>query len=257
MLSIMSVLQNDVRMFTRVARKTRGNLLSVEDFNKKYNTNLPLTKESQLAFDRFNKSLNSARKRDGVPVRSRLFNLYGNLSTSAKPTVTPQRKRELIPPVTASLTPPSGRVVAQVTKKAKIEAVVEEKKIELETPPAAPEVKLENKAEPYTLENFKEDLEVWKKNNPNSKLNKETQVVYFVGNAKVENFEHFAAKLTRNVGAILETGGKFKMRSGVKKEILGVDQKVAQEIVANVTKGGKGPFFLPIACNTGAKECKC
>jgi hypothetical protein len=115
----------------------------------------------------------------------------------------------------------------------------------------------EKKEAPYTLENFKADLESWKAANPQSKLNKETQVVYFVGNQKVENFEHFAAKLTRNTGAILETGGMFKMRSGMKKEILGVDKKVAQEIVVNVTKGGKGPFFLPIACNTGAETCSC
>lgn len=249
MLSIMSVLQNDVRMFTRVARKTRGNLLSVEEFNQKYKTKLPTTSESKLAFDQFNKSLSAARKRDGVPVRSRLFNLYEKLSGTTKSTVVPTLKRELIPPVQNSLKPTSGRTLNQVIKKQRVEAP----KVEAKPEPVVEE----KKAAPYTLENFKVDLESWKAANPQSKLNKETQVVYFVGNQKVENFEHFAAKLTRNTGAILETGGMFKMRSGMKKEILGVDKKVAQEIVANVTKGGKGPFFLPIACNTGAASCSC
>ena len=47
------------------------------------------------------------------------------------------------------------------------------------------------------------------------------------------------------------------MRSGLKKEILGVDSKVASDIISKVTKGGKGPFFLPINCVTGAKNCSC
>ena len=82
-------------------------------------------------------------------------------------------------------------------------------------------------------------------------------MVFFVPNEKIDNFEHFAAKLTRNTGAILETGGIFKMRSGMKKEILGLDQKIAREIVASVTNGGKGPFFLPMNCVTGAVKCNC
>ena len=73
------------------------------------------------------------------------------------------------------------------------------------------------------------DLEAWKIKNPGSKLCKETQVVYFVpkhvkDDKKIENYEHFAAKLTKSTGKILETGGLFKMRSGLKKEILGIDK---------------------------------
>jgi len=117
--------------------------------------------------------------------------------------------------------------------------------------------KIKEKKKEYTMENFKEDLEVWKSKNTSSKLCKETQIVYFVGKHKVYNFEDFAAKLTRNTGAILESGGTFKMRSGLKKEILGMDKEVAKEIIATVTKGGVGPFFLPMACNTGSKTCNC
>ena len=43
----------------------------------------------------------------------------------------------------------------------------------------------------------------------------------------------------------------------MKKEILGLDQKIAREIVASVTNGGKGPFFLPMNCVTGAVKCNC
>ena len=100
-------------------------------------------------------------------------------------------------------------------------------------------------------------LEEWKTAHPQSKLNKETQIVYFVPNEPIENYEHFATKLTKSTGSILEKGGLFKMRSGLKKEILGVDSKVASDIISKVTKGGKGPFFLPISCVTGAKNCSC
>ena len=238
----MSTLQSDVRLYVRKARKMRGKPLSFAEFNKKYSTQLP--EDSQEQYESFKMSVQKAKIR-GFPVQCRLFNLYKALSKETTPVVPISLKRELIPPPTASLSPTDNRSLQQVIKKPRIEAKPE------------PVVLAEAKAEPYTMAHFKTDLALWKVENPSSKLNKETQVVYFVANEKVDNFEHFASKLTRNTGSLLEIGGIFKMRSGLKKEILGVDKKVAQDIVASVTNGGKGPFFLPINCVTGAENCNC
>lgn len=250
----MNTLQSDVRLYVRKARKTHGTPMSFSEFNQKYQTKLP--EGAQEQYDAFRMSLKKASKANGFPIQGRLFNLYKALSAETTPIVPTSLKRELIPPPEQSLTPTDNRSLQQVVKKPRIEQVVEEPKPEpvVEEKSIAPE-KVEEK--PYTLEEYKQDLALWKVENPTSKLNKETQVVYFVPNEKVENFEHFAAKLTRNTGAILETGGLFKMRSGIKKEILGIDKGIAQDIVANVTNGGKGPFFLPINCVTGAEKCNC
>ena len=99
------------------------------------------------------------------------------------------------------------------------------------------------------MDNFKEDLEGWKSKNISSKLCKETQIVYFVGNQKVHNFENFAAKLTRNTGTILESGGTFKMRSGLKKEIVGMDKKVAKEIIL-------GAFWVAGCAQVGSRRLR-
>lgn len=107
------------------------------------------------------------------------------------------------------------------------------------------------------LDQYKKGLEEWKKNNPNSKLNSETQIVYFVPNEKVDNYEHFSSKLTKSTGAILQTGGIFKMRSGMKKELYGLDEEKACEIITRVKNGDSGPFYLPMACVTGASICNC
>jgi hypothetical protein len=237
----------------RKARKTHGILLSFTEFNNKYKTKLP--EGAQQQYERFKMSLKKAAKANGFPIQGRLFNLYKALSQETTPIVPTSLKRELIPPPTQSLSPTDNRSLQQVVKKPRIE----EKPVPVEVVKIiqGPKVQEKVKAEPYTMAHFKSDLAIWKVENPESKLNKETQVVYFVSNEKVDNFEHFAAKLTRNTGSVLETGGIFKMRSGLKKEILGMDKKVAQDIVASVTNGGKGPFFLPINCVTGAEICNC
>jgi hypothetical protein len=246
----MNTLQSDVRLYVRKARKTRGIPISFAEFNIKYKTKLP--EGAQEQYETFRASLKKASKANGFPIQGRLFNLYRALSREATPVVPTSLKRELIPPPTQSLSPTDNRSLQQVVKKPRIE----EKPAPVEV---VEEIKVQEKveAEPYTMAHFKSDLALWKVENPGSKLHKETQVVYFVANEKVNNFEHFAAKLTRNTGSILETGGIFKMRSGLKKEILGMDKKVAQDIVASVTNGGKGPFFLPISCVTGAENCNC
>ena len=253
----MNSLQSDVRLYVRKARKTRGVPMTFSEFNNKWNTKLP--EGAQEQYDAFRLSLSKAIKANGFPVQGRLYNLYKALSAETTPVVPTTLKRELIPPPTQSLTPTDNRSLQQVVKKPRIEPVVitEEPKPEPVVEEKEEVKPVEVKEKPYTLEDYKTDLALWKIENPSSKLNKETQVVYFVPNEKVENFEHFAAKLTRNTGSILETGGLFKMRSGMKKEILGVDKQTAQDIVASVTNGGKGPFFLPINCITGAKNCSC
>lgn len=253
----MNTLQSDVRLYVRKARKTRGIPLTFAEFNTKYKTKLP--EGAQEQYETFRTSLKKASKVDGFPVTSRLFNLYKALSNETTPVVPTTLKRELIPPPTQSLSPIDSRSLQQVVKKPRIQEKPVPEKVEevVAKEEIKPEVEEKVKAEPYTMSHFHSDLALWKVENPGSKLNKETQVVYFVPNEKVDNFEHFAAKLTRNTGAILETGGIFKMRSGLKKEILGMDKKVAQDIVASVTNGGKGPFFLPINCVTGAEKCAC
>ncbi len=244
----MAKLEDSVRQYVRKARRSRNTLLTFNEFNAKYQTNLPVDDAAMEQFNLFKTSYNKMKKQDGIPIRGRLYNLVKGLQKEVGPVKAPSLKRELIPPIENSLTPMSARSVQHVVKKPKVEA----RSAAVEAAVGKPQ-----ELEKYTIEHFKQHLEEWKKDNPNSKLNKETQVVYFVPNQRIENMEHYAAKLTRNTGKILETGGMFKMRSGMKKEILGVDSKIAAEIVATVTNGGKGPFFLPINCVTGAPECKC
>ena len=42
----MSSLQSDVRLYVRKARKTRGQILSFEEFNAKFKTDLPVNEFS-------------------------------------------------------------------------------------------------------------------------------------------------------------------------------------------------------------------
>ena len=173
--------------------------------------------ESATAYNAF-KSSHVRAKQHGVPITGRLYNLFAALSKETSPVVSPVASMDVLP----SFAPASHRSMSS-----------------------------------FTLEHYKAGLEAWKKEHPSSKLNSETQIVYFVPNEPITNYEHYATKLTKNTGAILETGGMFKMRSGMKKEILGVDKDVAHEIVSQVKNGTSGPFFLPMACVTGAAECKC
>ncbi len=217
----MNQLQKDVIKYVRVARKTRGALMNFQEFNKKHNTNIP---EAPVAYEKFASSVRRARQRNEYPISGRLFNLYSELSKDKSPVVAPVVKNEVLPE--ASFAPSAHRSI-------------------LPSPPN------------FTLEDYKAGLELWKKDHPGSKLNSETQIVFFVPNEPIDNYEHYAAKLTKSTGAVLETGGMFKMRSGLKKEILGLDKKVAKEIICKVESGKSGPFYLPMACVTGAAECKC
>lgn len=240
----MTRLQQDVRHYVRVARKTKGQLKKFDEFNIAYKTELPTNGDSEVALNSFVKSLKRARAVNGVPVQGRLYNLYNALVKLDSPVISAPVKKEMIPqPSTASLKPVSIR-----TEK------VEEPEVK-ESP--VKKQKVVSKSLDFNIDIYKMQLEEWKRAHPASKLNKETQIVYFVPNEPIENYEHFATKLTKSTGSILEKGGLFKMRSGLKKEILGVDSKVASNIISKVTKGGKGPFFLPINCVTGAKNCNC
>ena len=82
-------------------------------------------------------------------------------------------------------------------------------------------------------------------------------MVYFVPTTKITDFEHYAAKLTKQTGKLLETGGVFKMRSGKTREIFGIDKKEAKNIISLVKSGTRGPFFLNIACQNGHESCDC
>ena len=112
------------------------------------------------------------------------------------------------------------------------------------------------------IERFKKGLRTWKSKNGSSILNDDkifTTSVFFVPNQKVYNMnmEDFAIKLTRDRGVKLKTGGEFKMRSKNTKTIDGYDKEEAAKIVASAEQGKKGPFFLPMACVTGATQCEC
>lgn len=240
----MTRLQQDVRQYVRVARKTKGQLKKFSEFNAIYNTSLPINDESELVLNNFVKSIKRARALNGVPIQGRLYNLYNALVKLDSPVVSAPVKKEMIPPPSVS----SLKPVSIRTEK------VED--VEVKESPVKKQ-KLVSKPLDFNMDVYKAQLEEWKAAHPQSKLNKETQIVYFVPNEPIENYEHFATKLTKSTGSILEKGGLFKMRSGLKKEILGVDSKIASDIISKVTKGGKGPFFLPIQCVTGAKKCNC
>lgn len=240
----MTRLQQDVRHYVRVARKTKGQLKKFDEFNLAYKTKLPTNGDSEVALSSFVKSLKRARAVNGVPVQGRLYNLYNALVKLDSPVVNAPVKKEMIPPPSmASLKPVSIRT----------EKVQE---VEVKESPVKKQ-KIVSKPLDFNMDVYKVQLEEWKAAHPQSKLNNETQIVYFVPNEPIENYEHFSTKLTKSTGSILEKGGLFKMRSGLKKEILGVDSKIASDIISKVTKGGKGPFFLPIQCVTGAKNCNC
>lgn len=243
----MNKLQEDVRRYVRIARKTKGQLKSFHEFNSIHKTSLPTSVETKAVFNIFSKSLKRQKLANGFPVQGRLYNLYSALVKLDSPVVRAPVKKEMIP--SASLKPASIRSVPVVESPP------------LESPPleSPPPLKKQKKMETaaFTMDDFKRQLKEWKADHPQSKLNKETQIVYFVPNQAVENFEHFAAKLTKSTGAILEKGGIFKMRSGLKKEIMGIDKKEASVIISKVTKGKTGPYFLPINCITGSKKCNC
>jgi hypothetical protein len=258
-------LQQDVRHYVRVARKSNQTPLSFTEFNEIHGTKLPVDNEAERVFAKFTKSLKRARLSNGVPVQTRLFNIYSALRKDQSPAMNIQPKRALVPEPTQSLNPVSSRSLQTPAKKAKIEvalAKIEVPLAKIEAPLAKIEVplaKIEAPIEPvvYTVDHFKEDLKLWKQSNPQSKLNVETQVVYFVPPRKVDNFEQFATKLTKSTGAILVTGGTFKMRSGLKKQILGMEQNESKKILDLVKNGVKGPYFLPMACQTGSEKCIC
>ena len=237
----MSQLQDDVRKYVRVARRIQGPILSFSEFNRKYDTQLPEDKQDAL-YNKFVKSVNTAKKRDGFPITGPLFNVLKALmpSTSAVVDTSSSVKRSFIPDPSMSLKPPSSR---SLTKKIKLSEARTATAVHTEAP--------------YTVVDFKKDLKSWLRENQSSKLNGETQVVYFVPNQQITDFEHYAAKLTKQTGSLLETGGVFKMRSGKKRELLGLDKKEASNIISLVKSGTKGPFFLTMACPQGHEVCEC
>ena len=106
----MTKLQQDVRHYVRVARKTKGQLKKFDEFNMAYKTELPTNGESEVALNTFVKSLKRARAVNGVPVQGRLYNLYNALAKLDSPVVSAPVKQEMIPqPSVASLKPVSIR----------------------------------------------------------------------------------------------------------------------------------------------------
>ena len=227
----MSQIQQDVKKYVRTARKVRGQPLRFTEFNKKYSTHLPEDRIGDDLYLKFSKSLKRVRSADGFPVQGPLFNILKAINRKNSPIVSTPPPRAYIPSPTATLKPTSSRSVQ------KVRAAIS--------------------AQPYSVDDYKADLKSWLAANPKSKLQTETQVVYFVPNEKIDDYEHFASKLTKNTGVMLEKGGLFKMRSGLKREIVGIDKREAQNIIKLVKAGTKGPFFLPIACTTGAEKCIC
>ena len=254
----MSQLQNDVRKYMRVARRIQGPVLRFSEFNHKYDTHLPEDKQDAL-YNKFVRSVNAAKKRDGFPITGPLFNVLKALmpSTSAVVDTSSTVKRAFIPDPSMSLKPTSSR---SLTKKIKLTSESIEQVSEMPSSDQMKRIKLSevSAAEPpYTVAEFKNDLKEWLYYNQKSKLNGETQVVYFVPNKKITDFEYYAAKLTKQTGKTLETGGVFKMRSGKKRELHGLDKKEAANIISLVKSGTRGPFFLTMACPQGHESCEC
>ena len=179
----MTNISDSIRLYVRKARRSRNPLMTFNEFNVKYNTNLPTDEAAEIEFNRFKSSLSRRKKQHGFPIQGRLYNLLKGLQKENGPVKAPSLKRELIPPVENSLTPMSARAVQHVVKKPKVEARASAVEAAVGVP----------KEKNYTLDHFKQDLESWKQKNPNSKLNKETQIVYFVPNQRIENMEHHAA----------------------------------------------------------------
>ena len=258
----MSQIQTDVRKYIRIARRIKGPILPFSEFNRKYDTRLPEDKQDAL-YNKFARSVTAAKKRDGFPITGPLFNVLKALTkeTSAVVDTSSSVKRAFIPDPSMSLKPPSSR---SLTKKIKLSTERNTPtNFETSAAPSSAQMKKIKLSEvsaaepPYTVDEFKNDLKDWLKYNQTSKLNGATQVVYFVPNTKITDFEHYAAKLTKQTGEILETGGVFKMRSNKKRELYGLDKKEAANIIGLVKSGTKGPFFLTMACPQGHESCEC
>lgn len=241
-------LLDSCRKYEKSMRKSRTKPMSFQEYNDKYNTTLPTSLSSQEVENKFIKSLLRARKQDGIPVRGKLFNIYKRLSENASITLNsaPLKTKVNIPPPTNTIAPSDVRM----------KPVVLERKIKKPTTLTQPKTK-RARVSIDIVDQYKKDLSRYIKKNSSTKLKGMTQVVYFVPPEPVKDFEHFSAKLTRTHGQILETGGTFKMINKKKRNIMGINMKEAKEVIASVTAGEAGPFFVNIACPTGAKNCGC
>lgn len=236
------------RKYEKVARKSKGKLLSFFEFNEVHNTTLPTNLSSEEVQERFAQSLRSAKNRDGFPITGKLFNIYKRLSENKRITLNrePLKTSVTIPPPSASLKAPEPRM-KQVTQKQAIEV----------EPPKAKRIKKNVEPVRNIMEQYQYDLNEFLENNEKSKLVGASQVVYFVPPEPVKDFENYSVKLTRSHGQILEVGGKFKMINKNKRDIFGINKEEAAEVISAVTSGQKGPFFVSINCPTGAMECDC
>tara|TARA_B100000424_G_C22808316_1_gene433047 strand:+ start:105 stop:833 length:729 start_codon:yes stop_codon:yes gene_type:complete len=240
----MTSLLADCRTFEKIARKERKNLLSFNDFNKKYKTNIPVNEKTNQIHANFVKKWAKAKKVGEFPIRTRLGNLYKQLSENKSPSVNLSRNITKVSIPDNTIHPSVPRITKTKAVKKKSVTLVSNQ-----------EIRKKQKIDP--MQSFQNELQNYLKRNKKSVLNQSTQIVYFVPPDKVQNFEHFAAKLTRSHGELLKTGGIFKMRNGQKRNIQGIDLKQSNEVYNNVLNGGKGPFFIKISCNTGASNCNC
>ncbi len=227
----MGHLQDELRHYTKLARKSRGAPMTFTEYNSRHKADIPTDAVSDSIYGSFVSSLKRAKAANGLPVQGRLFNLVRAFHSEMSPIFNAPKVKTMLPSPTQTLQPTSSRNI---------------------TPTATVAVKKE-----YTMDHYKEDRTRWLQAHAQSKLHKETQVVFFVPNEKIENYEHYATKLTKATGQILQNGGIFKMRSGLKKEILGVDKEAAAKVLQMVKSGEKGPYYVPISCITGAKICIC
>jgi hypothetical protein len=216
--------QSEFRKYVRLSRKTKTKPMTFVTYNKKFNATLPVSEAADVAYSKFIKSWNNAKRRDGFPITGRLFNIEKELTVASVLKTSLNINPQHIPCPSRSIKPMKAR-----TKK-------------MTSSPPRKKVKKE-----YSLEDYKIDLLSWLKENNTSKLNHETQNVYFVPSEKIENFEHFSTKLTRSTGKKLKSGGEFKMRSGKKQIINNVNQEDVANVISSVTAGEKGPFFVRIS----------
>jgi len=239
-------LLDSCRKYEKVARKSKGKLMTFFEFNETHDANLPTNLSSEEIQIKFAQSFKRAKHREGFPITGKLFNIYRRLSENSRATLNrdPLRTPVSIPPASASLKAPEPRMKPVSVKQ----------EVDIPEPRSK---RLKKEPVRNILEQYKIDLNNFLDSNKRSKLVGASQVVYFVPPEPIKDFEHYSVKLTRSHGQILETGGKFKMINKEKREILGINKKDAQEVINAVTSGQKGPFYVSINCPTGAMLCDC
>ena len=91
----MYTLKESVKLYEKVSRR-KQTTMTFEDFNAKFGTCLPA---NATVYAKFIKSLNSAKKSEGIPVTRRLYSIYNGISGEKvqHPVATPKPNQQIAP----------------------------------------------------------------------------------------------------------------------------------------------------------------